>query len=148
MKNSLISRKYLIIILIAVVVIIYGNLFFKVNKTLTKTQTTEDEISVADSTKLESDFSLTFSGKYKDPFKQNYQPPKKIEKEEKKQVKKDTPKISLQGIVGKTAMLNYNNELYFVQKGDSLMDYRIVRIYPDSLQLKSSEEQINLKVLE
>ena len=138
----------MIVILIIIVVIIYGNLIFRVNKTLATKKAEEVEITIIDTTTNESDFSITFSGKYKDPFKQNCKPTKKIVKKENKQVINKAPKISLQGIVGKTAMLKYQNELHFVQEGDSLQQYKIIRIYSDSLQIRTGDDDTFLKVVE
>jgi len=57
-----------------------------------------------------------------------------------------TPPITLRGIVGRTAMLEMKNELYFVQEGDSLATGRITYIYPDSVIIEFEDKKETLRV--
>ncbi len=147
MNISRSSRKVVIITLIVLTVLIYCNLFLKVNKTLTKTDTIENKISNTDSLEQEDDFKITFKGKYSDPFNKDLQSKTEYVKEKKKKKQNSTAKIILQGIVDRTALIEIENELYFVQRGDSLAnDGMITNVFPDSVIIEFEDKIEILKV--
>ncbi len=143
------SRKIFLIILVVVAIFVWGNFFFRINKNLQKDKIQDSTQKVTNKeTTAEDDFTVAFSGKFRDPFAKT-KPIVKQQKKEQRKIKRDkTPPITLRGIVGKTAMLEMKNKLYFVQEGDSLNCFLIQNIYPDSLQLRSGDGDTFLKVVE
>lgn len=149
MKKKITSQKSFIVILFLLIIIIYGNLFFKVNKTLNKPQTSENDIILPDSTSEDISFSISFQGKYKDPFRLTVP---KVTKEKETKTPKDEitkiPMLTLQGIVGKTAIVKYKNELYFLEDGDSLFQFTILKVYNDSVRYNIKNKTIISKFTE
>ena len=141
------SRKIFLIILIIAAIFVWSNFFFRINKNLQKNKIQDNTQKVINKRPTaEDDFTVAFSGKFKDPFVRTKPTEKKQIKKQRKTKRDKTPPITLRGIVGKTAMLEMKNELYFVQKGDSLATGRITYIYPDSVIIEFEDKKEVLKV--
>ncbi|MCF8297127.1 MAG: hypothetical protein K9J13_06230 [Saprospiraceae bacterium] len=120
MKNTPIPRKFLMIILFFIIIVVYGNLFFNVNKTLAKTASLDRDIPKTTAIKEKEASFIDFNGNFSDPFALKEIPKPQPVKEKRSESKEKALIIDLQGIVGKTAILKYQDNLYFVQKGDTL----------------------------
>ena len=137
-------------------IIIWGNFIFKLKKGLSTRDTEEPLLNKKNHTEeVESLYpDIKFKGKYKDPFiRQSKQ--KKVEtrkknkshtkKEPVKEKKRNQQNIKFRGIIESTAIIEYNNEIYFIQEGDSLEFGKIILIHSDSIKINQFDTNIILK---
>lgn len=152
--NSKETKKPLLILLILIAVIVWGNFLFRVKGNFTREaiENTQAETRLEGISGKGDNFNVTFTGDFRDPFHKTNQPaikkpePPKKPKRPNKRLRDKTPAITLRGIVGKTAMLEMKNQLYFMQQGDSLGGGKLVSVYRDSLIIDFKTKKDTLRV--
>jgi hypothetical protein len=150
------NKKYIIIMLVIASIIIWSNFILKLKKGLSTKDAEEPLLNKKNHTEeVESLYpDKKFTGKYKDPFiRQTKQDKVKTRKKNKSHTKKEPVKekkrnqqnIKFRGIIESTAIIEYNNEIYFIQEGDSLEFGKIIFIHSDSVKINHFDTNIILK---
>ena len=148
-------NRYIFRILFLIAIIVWSNFFFRVKGSLKQSQQEQKntEEMNAKSYSKEKSLNIYFEGNFNDPFKSRLKPlPPEVKKTDKKKDKKKKrnksvkPKLAFKGIIGKTALIESNKEVYFVQEGDSVVFGRIIQIQADSILIKFQDKDYIFKL--
>ncbi len=138
------TKQIFMIILFILAAIIWGNFIIKMINGLS----TDKDVVTNKTLQNKSEFQkIEFKGDFRDPFSEamlvkTTQSSKSIlpENSQTKTVQiKDLPRIELAGIVGDTAILNVNNQTYFVKAGDILDFGKVIALSEDGVEIEISK---------
>lgn len=152
-NKSLFNKKIFVVLLVALAFIIWGNFFFQLNNDKPSSDGLDRKKSNSRADRKNKEFPKNdLSSIERDPFKietikvQASKP--LISREEIKdqneveKIPHNLKKIRYIGLIDSTALVNVNNDMLYLNKGDECLEFKVLRIEQDSLILHYKKDYI------